>query len=760
MRAPLITFLFLSVLGIVALGLAQEEEEVVDTSAWIDEYTEGTESLAFAAREIKKENYQDALEVYQKLIDNVRKVKGFGSKVILFHESVYLPVRRFCYEQILGLPPQGMEIYNILYDAKAQRSYDVALAAHNIQGLVAVAQDYALTEAGKEACMALADIYIEEADYPAALYYLDTLLYYHYHSTQEPAICALKRAACLLQSGNADLARHVMRSLEEKQLEGNESRVCKCLAEMANYASGDQTTKQEIYNSYYDGFVNIGNTPSPKLVEEPAEGARDPLTWRFLLERKDSNSGSDGRRSYRPNRSQAEGTRGFDLYPVFYKDTVFLNDSSRIYALAIKGGKIKWREPDREAPHIDGLPLGCFVSDGKLFAILKNANTYNIRYTRKMQAVQALIELYCFNAEKSGKNPPLWHTAEMRNTTDLGETSFTSIPFVQGSRVYVAGSELTEQAQNYSVCCFSTEGELLWKTTFCATKWTHDYSRSLLRAASLTVTRGKVIACTNVGVTAAINAFTGELEWVYKYPQVSIVDKPPRGISLTWQPLPPITWYGVHPADNKLCETLVLVPGDSDFILGFDMAALRLLWRYDRCGHTYIIGPRGEDIFVYGGNSFDPAATAEFVVRQHRIPDGLIRWEAQLDSEPVGKGLATPQALYVPCRDHLVEIVSGKNETMFFGKVSTVARWRIFGEDDQLAEKSLSPSSSQSYTQPVGGDKTKEEAAKKRDFMLRGNLLFLPERIITAGYKWVNCFKSRKKPAAPERQDKPEPNGD
>ena len=145
-------------------------------------------------------------------------------------------------------------------------------------------------------------------------------------------------------------------------------------------------------------------------------------------------------------------------------------------------------------------------------------------------------------------------------------------------------------------------------------------------------------------------------------------------------------------------------------------------------------------MFIYGGSSFDPASSAEYVVRQHRIPDGLIRWEAKLDEMAVGKGVVTPEAIYIPCEEHLVEIVSGKDEKMYFGKISRSARWRVFGDDSATAEKQIGSSK-----RPSMPDESEEDIKKRQkilNHMLRGNLLLLPGRIISAGYYWTNCFKA------------------
>ncbi len=751
MRRFIFLFLATLLLGLVTLGQAQEEEDVTSTQVWINEYTEGADMLAYAAREVAKGNYKSSIEVYQGLIEKVRKEKDFATRVVESGEGIYLPLRKRCYEEILKLPPEGREIYGILYEAKADRMYEQAAAKQDVHGLVVVAQDYLVTPAGRKACLRLADLCIENAEYSLALHYLDTLTNYHCRNSEEPALCALKRAACLLQSGESPAAKRILVYLQKEDISEDEKSILKTLLELCKYAP---SATREVFNSYYDGFVDLETPPSVELVEKPKKGGPDPLDWRFRLERKPPQQTNRG---YMVASGMAEGTRGFDLFPVFYNDLLFVNDSTRIYALAAEGGKIKWREPDEESSKIRGLPLGCFVADGKLFAVLRNTNTFSAPRRRgrgqAVPAVSAVNELYCFDARRFGNNPPLWRTAPMRETTDLRQTSFTCIPCVDGSRVYVTGVEITEQDQNYNVCCFSTSGNFLWESRFCATKWTGQ--RSLLRAASLAVSRGKVIVCTNVGIAAALSAFTGELEWIYRYPQTTSADPATRVQvpPVTWQPTPPIVWYGTHPSDGKPCEALVLAPGDSDFILGFDMVARRLLWRWERTNHTFVIGPRGEDIFVYGGTSLE---SSDLVVRQHRIPDGLIRWEAKLPVEAFegqdlvfGKGIATPKALYIPCSKQLLTIVDGKDERAYFGKVSASATWYSFKEEEEEPKSTEAPADlEQERLRRILAAQRRGYAGQSQqqpdETRLRGNLLLLPDRIITSGYLWTNCFRLRK----------------
>jgi len=276
---------------------------------------------------------------------------------------------------------------------------------------------------------------------------------------------------------------------------------------------------------------------------------------------------------------------------------------------------------------------------------------------------------------------------------------------------------------------------VLWVAKFCATKYTSGYGQgALLRASSLVVSRGKVIVSTNGGVAASFSAFTGDLEWIYRYPLAPAPKNPtarPALGGITWEPLPPVVWYGMHPADKKPCHALVLAPGDSDYIFGFDMSARRLLWQWERTNHTYMIGPRGEDVFVCGGTSLE---SSNFVVRQHRIPDGLIKWEAPLGSnQPVGRGIATPDRLYIPCASKILEVVSGKDEKAFFGKVSGEATWYGQREADARDKK----------TQPVGPGQPGHPDYSEKD-VLKGNLLLTPHKIFVAGYEYLNCFRKPK----------------
>ncbi len=730
MRRVILLFAIGAVFLVTQAGRAQEEEEdITNTQVWINEYTEGADMLSFATREVAKENYKAAIEVYQRLIEKVREEKDFASKVVHSGENVYLPLRKRCYDEIMKLSPKGREVYGILYEAKAERLYEEAFDKKDVKGLLVVAEDYLLTRGGKKACLALADLSIEGADYSLALHYLDTLAEYHYGNCSEPTLCSVKRAACLIMSGETDSARKLIEALKTNSLGEDEARICKCLEKLIK---DDPSQDKEVFNSYFDGYMNLKSPPSIKLLEKPGAGKPDGFAWQAFLGSRPAQNVS-GRRYGQYYGALAMGTSQYDIYPVYYNDTVFVNNSNRIWAFSAGSGKIKWRHPDTEVPGIRGLPLGCFVADGKVFAVLRNTGSSPVAspYGGAPQASGAVNDLYCYKAEKkprSGPNKPIWHTAPMRKLTALGQISFTSIPYVDGSRVYVAGVEVTDQDKNHCVCCLSTTGNVLWVAKFCATKYTSGYgAAALLRAASLVVSRGKVIVCTNGGVAASFSAFTGDLEWIYRYPLAPAPKNPtarPNLGGITWEPLPPVVWYGVHPADKKPCHALVLAPGDSEFIFGFDMSARRLLWRWERTRHTYMIGPRGEDVFVCGGTSLE---SSNYVVRQHRIPDGLIKWEAPLGegNQPSGKGVATPDRLYVPCTTKILEVVSGKDEKAFYGKVANETTW--YG----LATGNGKQPGVQPGQQPVPSEKE----------VLRGNLLLTPDLIFIAGFEYLNCFK-------------------
>jgi len=740
---------FLSFLLLFVCPLpAQEEEQLSVPKVWIDESKDDEDMINYARRCVAEKKFKPAIEVYQVLIEKSRTDKEYKSRVVHRSESVYLPLSRCCYSEILSLPEEGKQVYSILYAAKADRALAEALERREMAKLESVASDYLLTEAGKKALLAIADISMENSDFSCALRSLDNLAEYHYQAVGEPPLLVLKRAACYLQLGELEVARRLVEGIlsepSKSLLSSQETALAQRILDELKLKGKPASHKS--VNLFYDSYLSLEKEPDISVLARRKPTQPDTLEWQFLMDRP--------RQAYEWDFSDSTWQPSCNPFPLIAGDLVFLNDSVRVFALCADGGKIRWREPSREASKMPGVPLGLAESEGVIYAVLRNTNTLtevNIRGAVE-GPVSALTDLYAFRADAAGSNPPLWSTSDMRESTLLGNVSFASIPLVEGKRVYLGGFEITGQDVNYSVVCITTDGKPLWKTRVCATKYAGG-RRSLPSPnfSSLAAYHGSVIFCSNVGVVASIS-LTGELEWLYKYPsglpsaETSLPPFQRVPLSGGWQPNPPIVWCGT--LGPKVYEILILAPQDSDFLFAFSLRDKRLLWRCPRNGHSQIIGPRRDMVFIYGGAA--ELETGKLAARALRIPNGKVIWEVAFDDTPAGKGIVTDKAIYIPCVKGLLKIEEVEAVPPDIpAKVTQSIEWYSF-EEEKLTEAKKRPETPEEQ-RLVGrvrvlrrGVPTPPEELTQGN-NARGSLLFFGDRIITCGFSLTNSFRQQHK---------------
>ncbi|MBN1942158.1 MAG: PQQ-binding-like beta-propeller repeat protein [Phycisphaerae bacterium] len=123
-----------------------------------------TDWLARSRAAVKKKDYAEAIKILQALID--KPDAGFvpaGKE-----QRRFLPLRDEALRVLGEIPPEGLERYRRLYDPKAQRKLDDALAAGDPRGIKNVAKRYKYTRVGPKAEEAMGDWQFDHAQFAQA----------------------------------------------------------------------------------------------------------------------------------------------------------------------------------------------------------------------------------------------------------------------------------------------------------------------------------------------------------------------------------------------------------------------------------------------------------------------------------------------------------------------------------------------------------------------------------------------------------------
>ncbi len=226
---------------------------------------------------------------------------------------------------------------------------------------------------------------------------------------------------------------------------------------------------------------------------------------------------------------------------------------------------------------------------------------------------------------------------------------------VQGGVVYVSGS-ITEGSINAYIAAFgASNGNLLWRTFVCSgqqelTMFNRPFQEHV--TGPPTVHDGTLFVVSNLGVIAAVDAWSGRLRWLRGYQttrrHASRSPDYERRRAIFWVNEPPVIEAGV----------LLATPLDSDELLALDPQTGRQLWGPMKCHgpgsgmrHQVVGTGRGRALLV-GEDTLE-----SLDARSGRQAEDELFASLGLDIEGVmGPAVRTGELLLLPARSHLVVV--------------------------------------------------------------------------------------------------------
>jgi hypothetical protein len=156
---------------------------------------------------------------------------------------------------------------------------------------------------------------------------------------------------------------------------------------------------------------------------------------------------------------------------------------------------------------------------------------------------------------------------------------FVSTPTVVGDRLYIAVARPGTRTEIAAACYAAGSGRLLWKTDL----GSGDAAQGMfgVTAAPPVAAGDTLYLATNLGAVAALDATTGRLRWLARYPR--------EGQSMMR--------YGVAPSPQQQATKCVVIgdqviaaPSDSSRLLAWDTATGAPLWDADRPRDAALVG--------------------------------------------------------------------------------------------------------------------------------------------------------------------------
>lgn len=486
-----------------------------------------TRELAAVAEEhLAAERYPEAIGALQRILeDHAQEVLPAGTELGL--RSTHAGAAEWALARLTSLPPAARAEYGARFGPRAAAALAHARLAPTRPGLTSIPRRWPLTPAAVQAWWALGDLELESG-------------------RDEAAELAWRQAIALEHV--LDPATAGVRDARRAWLEARE----------AQRARAPRS--------------------APSLPRADAE------TWSTPLDL-----------------TPFAATRTRNLQPVVAGESVLVSSTLRLYAVDAFSGELRWQAgppagwnglPARSHKELweginNELLLAPAVGDGVALAVMQEPFTeYDTEDWQGIEIMKAIPErrLHAFDLE-TGRE--LWNHAPELASDGLrlrwdGSGSYAQrmmvagTPVVAGARVLVPCYRMQGRIDYHVACYELSTGELLWSTLVISGQRERNmFGRSVKEfcASPLVVTGSTVLAQSELGSLAAIELFSGRIQWQSTYDQIPL----PRTRSYN-PPERPVTWRLAPPV--VVGDVVVFAPSDSVEVVAVRLADGAKLWSY------------------------------------------------------------------------------------------------------------------------------------------------------------------------------------
>jgi len=529
--------------------------------------------------------YRDALKMYQIIIDRYPRAMYRVSKY-----GVFVPISQYCQRRILNVPPEHLEHYRTVHDARAKEAFESARRKHSLIGLSEIVDAMLATSYGGRAILELGNASLDTGHYLAALERFTTICEFFPRPELRTPELNLKIAYC----------RRMLR-MERREAEK---------ADRASSLSPPQFAQLE--------RVVRAAAPEPKpfhsQLASPPHATADDYTL--------SPATTDPMAIEPPVWTRGVPGSRTDFYvytqPVVTENSVVYRHKNVVYCRSILTGEPRWvnklggRATWQRRLHYHQEDV--LAQDGRVFTVIHKGGP-------------SLVALDEVTGQLTWAYGPM-----VASTEEEARMRFETAP-AGGPRTVYAGYILdniegdTHIDTEYGLIAFeSTTGRIRWRTPLCRLtpgKFAAGFAvrrRNRIRSfvSPPLYHQGTVYYSTDAGAVAAVESLSGRVKWLFRYPYYHGVHDATRGFGRGHhykyldRPPSPMFWYGKHPL--VVGEQLYVTPLDTGFLFCVERRTGRIRWTHPKAarGIGYFLGPnrKGELVLAYGGR------------RKYHRPDG------------------------------------------------------------------------------------------------------------------------------------------
>ena len=554
----------------------------------IDEDSRANALVQAALAKEKEGQFREALKMYQIVIDKYQsslyRVSSYG---------VFIPIAQYCQRRILRFPSEDLAFYRTRHDARAKEAFEQAQRKHSLIGLAEVYGNMLATSYGGKAALELGNAALDKGHYLEALEYFTTVRDFFPDRVLLTADLQLKMAYCVKllgrSSGKAvstDARTNVTANGSDRKLTGEQLRQFEDVIKTVSFQKPPfHTQGSSLPHVAADDYTLLPPTSDPMALKPPV--------WKKTL---------PGSR------------RDFFVYtqPVVTDRSIIYRHKNIIYCRSILNGEMRWKSDlggrviwqdwnARQYPLEDLL-----VQDGMVI-------------TPMYKIGESLVALDEVTGQMKWAYGPM-----VASTPQEARMRFGAAPAGGPRTIFVSYildniEGQTHIDSEYGLIAFeSTTGRILWRTPICTLrpgKFAGAFRMRRNRIRSFNSPplyhQGTVYHTTNAGAIAAVDALSGRIKWLMRYPYRTGVHDATRQYSKlskihggTEYVRPHFSMFWLNQRPLLVDDWLYVLPVDSKLMYAINRRTGAVKWSKGKVseGFNYMLGTMQTGELVIAGN--------------------------------------------------------------------------------------------------------------------------------------------------------------